>query len=228
LDLLTAYTQRLIELAGAEAPKKFNTGAQTLGTKLQNLDKDFQELEGQKDPSASKYIAPVSAIIGAIGEMYLDRKREAALNAGITNGSAAITAILNLLERDMIEVVQPLQKSGAPVQLAMAVDRYNRYVDCKPIGIGSSKGGDKPTCLTSAERSQALNEIRDLAMTRDSLVVNQPVELIKAMRDAHAALLKYASAPKDPQSLASLTAALELFNSRVEPIANAIAAMEEA
>jgi hypothetical protein len=65
-------------------------------------------------------------------------------------------------------------------------------------------------------------------MTRDSLVVNQPVELIKAMRDAHAALLKYASAPKDPQSLASLTAALELFNSRVEPIANAIAAMEEA
>jgi len=218
LALITAYGERLTALAGADAPQNFNTGAQTLGTNLGDLYKQFQTLDkSNSDPTAIKYIGPVKSLAGAIGELYLDRKREEKIRVAIKDGAPAINNILDALEVDMSQIIAPLQNSGADVELAEAVGYYNEHRICTR----------NTSCLSTSEREQLLNRIRESATRRDDIIVNNPSEVVRAMRDANAALLKYAQAPRDPQSLASLVAALELFNKRVQPIADAVAGLKE-
>src|SRR5262249_35371583 len=74
ITLLGRYGQRLTELAGTDAPERFNSAAQALGNNLFNLQSTFQQLSGNGDPSAKDFVSPIGKIIGAIGKMIIEKK----------------------------------------------------------------------------------------------------------------------------------------------------------
>src|SRR5262249_46869843 len=90
LDLIGAYAARLAALAASDAPSKFKDAASLLGENLSSLDKTFQRLTDQPDPTASRFIAPIANIIGAVGEMVLENKRDKLIAAGIRKGEGSV------------------------------------------------------------------------------------------------------------------------------------------
>lgn len=220
IRLLTVYGERLAALAGADAPQRFNTGAQTLGQNLLKLDETFQSLQGAADPTANSYIGPIASVIGAIGEMYLDKKRDEAIRDAILTAKEPINKILELLDADMRGLVAPLLETGVDQRLTVAMTNYNNRIDCEPKRV--KDGSCSP--INEAQRLAALQAIEKLAEDYESVLASQPTEVVDAMRDSHAALVKYAESSHEPNDLASLVAALELFNQRIRPIAAAIEA----
>jgi hypothetical protein len=80
ISLLGAYANRLAELAGSDAPQKFSSAAQALGTNVTSLIGSFGNLS-DKDTTAKDYVGPISQIIGIVGEFYLERNERRCLNA---------------------------------------------------------------------------------------------------------------------------------------------------
>jgi hypothetical protein len=76
--LLSAYGERLAALAGSDAPARFQAGSKVLGENLTSLSQTFHGLAGSGDRTAGQYVGPISTIVGTIGEMVLERRREAA------------------------------------------------------------------------------------------------------------------------------------------------------
>src|ERR1051325_536498 len=83
ITLLGRYGQRLAELAGTDAPERFDSAAQALGTNLFNLQNTFQSLADVGDPSARDFVTPIGRIVGAIGKMIVERKRDQKLRVAI-------------------------------------------------------------------------------------------------------------------------------------------------
>lgn len=218
INLLTVYGERLGALAGSDAPQRFNLGAQTLGTNLQTLSASFQSLDSAGDPTANKYVQPVATIFGLLGEMYLDKKRDEALTQAVLEGEKPVNEILDALEIDIRTMIEPLRATGALQQLSGAVLDYNlKAEDCRKDKTGK-------VCLSLEQRQTKLKRIESLAAAYETSITNEPSDVIDGIRDAHAALVDYAKSPRKPTDLASLVAALELFNNRIRPIAEAISA----
>lgn len=216
INLLTAYGERLGALAGTDAPERFNLGAQTLGTNLVGLGASFKALEASGDSTAGNYTEAVSTVIGLLGEMYLDKKRDQALTKAVLDAEEPVNQIINALEIDVNSMIEPLRQSGMSQQLSGAVQEYNlKVVDCRE---------SEKACLTLEQRQAKLKRIEALAAAYEASIINEPSDVIDGIRDAHGALVRYAKSPRKPPDLASLVAALELFNNRVRPIAEAISA----
>lgn len=214
INLLSKYGERLAGLAGADAPQRFNTGAQTLGTNLGKLDETFRTLGDEpntSDTTAGSYAGPIGIIIGVIGETVLDQQRDAAVRRAVREGTPAVNAVLDLLERDMITMIGPLQSTGQDQALTGLMVAYNR-----------DRGS-----LNFEQRRVALARIDAAARRYETTIAQQPVTLISGIRDAHAALVVYAESSGRPEDLTTLVAALETFNNRVRPVADAVATLRD-
>lgn len=211
ISLLSAYGARLAALAGTDAPTRFEAGSNTLGTNLINLSGTFQKLSaaGQGDPTASKYIAPIATIVGVFGAMVLERKRDAALTKAVIEGAPAVDQVLDQLDRDLKIVIDPLVDTGSLQELADATNYYNQ----------------NQAKMSFEERAALLGEIDALAGKYQAAVTANPSDAIDGIRDAHAALVKYARSSKRPQDLSALIAAIDTFNKRLEPVVNAVQKM---
>lgn len=208
LSLLTVYGERLAALAGADSPARFQAGSAVLGENLGKLSTTFQKLAGaaEPDPTAAKYVGPISTIVGVFGEMILEAKREAALKRAVNEGAPAVDAVLTQLDADLKTVVDPLVETGLLQQLSDAANYYN---------LNRSK-------LTFEQRQAILSEIDDIAQRYQAALTADPSEAIDGIRDAHAALVKYANSSRKPQDLNALVAAIDTFNNRLKPIVDAI------
>ena len=72
LNLIGIYADRLYDVANSTAPTDFQNAATVLGDNLGSLEKTFKTLEGASDPTANKYVGPISTLIGTIGQMFLE------------------------------------------------------------------------------------------------------------------------------------------------------------
>jgi hypothetical protein len=209
ISLLTAYGERLAALAGADAPARFEAGSKVLGQNLVNLSATFQKLTTDKtpDPTADKYVTPIATIVGVFGKMVLEQKRDAALKEAVNQGAPAVEAVLGQLDVDLQKVVDPLIETGVLQQLSDATNYYNNNL----------------TSLNFEQRQAVLDQIDILAAKYQAAVVAQPSEAVDGIRDAHAALVKYANSSHKPQDLNALIEAIDTFNNRLEPVVNAIA-----
>lgn len=210
--LLTKYGERLAALAGADAPNRFSAGAGVLGTNLGNLANTFSGLAAGRDTTASRYTGPIGTIVGIFGEMVLERQRDRALTRAVNEGAPAVNAILDQLQQDLDLVVQPLRTTGIAQELAGATLDYNR----------------RRSTMSFADRREALSEIDTLAASYQAAITADPGEAVDGIRDAHAALVRYANSPRDPQDLASLVSAIETFNNRLVPLAAGLKSLREA
>jgi hypothetical protein len=217
LALLTAYGERLAALAGADAPTRFNAGSTVLGANLAGLAGTFEALGSPPageaaDSTAAAYAGPISTIIGIFGEMILDSRRDRALIRAVNEGAPAVDTILNQIDADLRLVISPQRTTGLLQQLAGSVRYYNT----------------NRASLTFPQRQALLSEVDSAASRYQAAVAGQPNEAVDGIRDAHAALVKYANSPRSPKDLVALSSAIETFNNRLRPIVESLRKLEEA
>jgi hypothetical protein len=219
LSLLGSYADGLAALAGNTAPQNFATASMALGTNLLSLDKTFTSLSHTSDPSAGGYIGPVSQIIGVVGEFYLEKSRDDKVADAITKGAPAVTNILNLLQSDLETVVAPLKATGLAQQLAEELAAYNNTKDVNGNVIDAKQ---QRRVMTVAERQAAIEQIGTAAEQYDLFISSNPTEAINGIREAYAALLKYAQSDKSPKNFAELMSSIQAFQTKAATIAAAV------
>lgn len=208
--LLSTYGARLAALAGSDAPARFQAGSKVLGDNLTALSQTFQSLAGAGDPTAAAFVGPISTIVGVFGEMILEAQREAALRRAVQDGAPAVNAILDQIERDLDRVVQPARTSGAFERVSSAITYYN---------ANRAK-------LSFEQRRAMLDQIGAEMARHDAALAADPGEAVDGIRDAHAALVRYATSSRKPQDLQALVSAIETFNRRLRPLAEAVQQLE--
>jgi hypothetical protein len=204
LNLIGIFANRLYDLANTTAPADFQAAATSLGTNLGSLDKTFQTLEGAKDPTANKYIGPVSSLIGAIGQMYLGHERDQMIKKAISDGAPEVEKILSQLRDDMDNVFSKEVVTAAKEKLATLVRAYN----------------DDRAKLSFEQRTARLAEIKAAAAESAASVGSAPANLVSSMQDAFKALVQAVSSPqKDrPLTLAGLNRALEAWTTQIQSL----------
>ena len=209
IALLGVYAERLATLAGAEDAGKLPEGAQALGKQLGSLGARMETLAGRGDATASRYVAPVTALVGVVASLYLEHQQAQALQKGLEQGAPVVGALLDLLETDLVEVLGPQRLTGAKQALSSRVMYYNLQRDK----------------LSLAERRAVLADIREASTVYEALVVAHPVELARALRDAHEALLRFARSGRELTSFEELSGAMQAFQGRVRIAAAAVQAI---
>lgn len=199
LDLIGVYATRLASLANSEAPANFHDAASLLGQNLGTLDKTFQSLQGQKDPTANQYIGPVANLIGAFGAMVLESKRDAALTKAIQQAAPEVNKILALVKNDLDTVFQPLAVTGANQRLATLTTAYRQ---------------DRRK-LTYEQRKARLVEIKDAVRARSSDLTSAPSSVVTSLGAAHDALLRLAQSKRRPADFSEFTSSMEIWTSRI-------------
>jgi hypothetical protein len=204
LNLVGAYAGRLYDLADTDAPTKFQSAASVLGPNLSKLDKTFQTLQGAADPSANKYVGPISSLVGTIGQMYLEQKRDDLLKKAINDGSPQVDVILAQVRDDMDHIFSQEVITGSNERLALLITAYNK---------------DRAK-LAYEQRTARLAEIRAAANEAAASVGSAPSNLVSSMMDAHKALVQAASstAKNKPINLQGLNTALEEWTTQIQTL----------
>jgi len=204
LNLVGAYAGRLYDLANTDAPTKFQSAASVLGQNLSKLDKTFQTLQGAADPSANKYVGPISSLAGTIGQMYLEQKRDDLLKKAINDGAPQVDVILAQVRDDMDHIFSQEVITGSNERLALLITAYNK---------------DRAK-LAYEQRTARLAEVRATANEAAASVGSAPSNLVSSMMDAHKALVQAASstAKNKPINLQGLNTALEEWTTQIQTL----------
>jgi ribosome maturation protein Sdo1 len=136
----------------------------------------------------------------------LEQRRDAALTKAITEGDPVVSKILDLLESDLVNVIDPLIKTGEKEHLAELVTYYN----------------DNRKKMSQSERRQIIDNINAAAEQYSTALIFNPSSLVSGMIQAHQALIKYAKSSKKPNDFAELVSVLEVFTAHVDTVAGAI------
>lgn len=206
LNLVGIYAGRLYDLSITDAPTTYQTAATTLGQNLTSLAKTFQTLRGAPDPSANKYIGPISSLIGTIGQMYLNRKRDELIAKAITDGAPQVNVILSQVRDDMENIFAKQITTGSGQKMQQLIVAYNR---------------DRRK-LSFEQRTERLSQIKAAAAEASASMNAAPANLVTSMMDALKALVQAASSSKKakPASLAVLNSALEAWTTQLQSLSS--------
>jgi hypothetical protein len=222
ITLLGKYGQRLALLAGTDAPERFASASQELGTNLFNLQSTFRSLDRSGDPTASNFLTPIGTIVGVIGKMILEAKRDKKLRLAIDEAAPAVRTVIDLIENDLNNVIVPARLTGHIKTLQDLVEYYNCLDRTGTSSTPASSVCPTPPVKASlTERRDLLSRINQSARQYELFKTANPGEAVSSMREAHEALVKYA-ADRNPKNLAALVSTLDAFRSRAQQIANAV------
>lgn len=210
ITLLGLYGERLSEIASNNAPEQFATNARVLGENLDSLSSRFSSLKN--DATAAKYAGPIGTIVGIVGQSYLEHQQTKALKRGIAEGTKAVNDILNLLEKDIVNVTLPLQTTGEMQILSERIAQYNTTL----------LGEDEET------RTLVINQIKDSVERYQKIQASNPAPMIQGMREANNALERYLKSSHKTTDVKEIAAALQLFKNRVTTAANAVLELHKA
>jgi hypothetical protein len=210
LALVGVYARRLVDLSGSKAPGELSTGADALGKTLSRLATTFSTL-AERDVRAKPYVQPVTALVGVIGQIYLDVRQERALQTAVAEGAPAVDQILRAIEDDLGAAVDPLKQSGEKQLLAQLVHDYNA----------------NRTTWSESRRRRQITDIERAAKAYSTALVSNPSDVVSGLRDAHTALVAYARSRKTPSDLSAVASALEIFAQRVDRAAAAIETLRD-
>jgi hypothetical protein len=214
IKLIGLYGTRLGELAGTDAPAVFKTNAAALGDNIANLGSTFTELAGNgKDKSAANYAGPIGTLVGIVGKMFLEKKRDDALVEAINEATPAITAVTNQLKKDFGDVLLPVNRTGNQLKIAVLIDYYNSQRKIK----GSAR----------KDRKALLDEIQGAVRSYELLTTANPQEMIKSMEAANQALLAYANSKRKDSDFIQLVSYIGEFRDQAKNIVNAVQEIRE-
>jgi hypothetical protein len=210
LALVGVYARRLADLAGSKGPAAFATNAEALGKDLSSLAARFSTLS-ESDVRAKPYIQPITTLVGVIGQVFLESRRELALQKAVTDGAPAVDQILRIIEEDLTAAVDPLRRSGEKQLLAQLVHDYNL---------------NRKT-WTEARRRKQITDIEKAALAYSAALLFNPADVVSGLRDAHTALVAYARSRKSPSDLAAAASAMEIYAQRIERAARAVQSLRD-
>ena len=209
LTLVGVFATRLSDLANTQAPATFQTAATALGKNLSSLNTTFQSLAPSDSfKTANNYVGPITSLIGAIGQMYLERKRDEMITNAISQGAQPVNTILSQLRDDM-QLFTAQIATGAPEKLAELIQVYNNEDRSK---------------LSFDERSAQLAQIKAAAAEASASVGSAPSGLVTLMINAFNELVQAASKSTKgkPASLAALNASLQAWANELSSLSSQI------
>lgn len=198
LELVGRYAQRLAELSNTEAPAQFAEASSTLGQRLGGLETRVRTLAGESDFTA--VAGPIGAIVGAIGQTYLEGRTRAELRRSILAAGASVEAVLDFLERDLALTVDRMHELRTRDVLTTCATYYNNHY----------------AAWSRAQRRDFLDELEEVIQLQEGYESANPTRMIRAMRDAHEALVRFAQDPGSASTSSQrLASAMELFAARI-------------
>jgi hypothetical protein len=215
LTLLGSYAEKLTSLVGNTPAEQLSEIAKRTGNSFATLDKTFADLSSNAyDPTAVKYINPVSELIGALIKMYYEHRRDEAIREAVNTGAPAVTKLLDGIETDLVEFIKPRQTAALSTRLDKLIDYYNRH--------RARPGMDLP------QRQKLLEEINQCAAAYEASVEFNPSALIASIRQAHDALIKYANAPPTPANLNQLVTTLQALDEHAQLVQKEVEQIRQA
>ena len=206
LQLVGVYAARLCDLTNSTAPSDFSDASTALGKNLITLSNDFQSLKTTSaDPTAGAYVQPVTTLLTAIGNMYLNHQRNKLVKQAILDGSHQVKVILTQVQSDLDNIFSLELSTGGNEQLATLVRAYNN---------------DRAS-LSYDQRVARLAQVKAAAESASAATVSAPSQLVAAMLTANDALLAAANPPKGQQAadFATLNAALSTWSGLINALA---------
>ncbi len=210
LTLVAVYARRLADLAGSKAPATFATNADALGQDLSSLATTFSTL-AETDDRAKPYVQPISTLVGVMGQVFLEGRRELALQKAISDGAPAVDRILRTIEEDLVAAVDPLRKTGEQQLLAQLVHDYNL---------------NRKT-WTEARRRRQITDIEKAAQGYSTALLFNPADVVSSLREAHTAIVAYAQSRRSPSDLAAVASAMDVYAQRIDRAAQAVRTLRD-
>ncbi|HHT9135213.1 MAG TPA: hypothetical protein ACFYD2_09945 [Candidatus Avalokitesvara rifleensis] len=196
---ISLYASRLAEVADSSTGKKLRTNTEALGASLKDLGSRIESITGDK--TINSYAGPVSALIGFIGELWVQNERKKALETAIKDAAPLVNKILCLLESDL--------KMAHQGRTEVLLARYNEL----RLAYNSNR---KKATLGDAERRERLNELERLANQYEQLMSFPPQDVIIEMKRAHEAMVRAAEDLDKIETFRDFVGAVEVFAMRVQ------------
>jgi len=212
LKLIGLYGTRLAELAGTSEPAKFESEASALGTNVVNLGETFKKLAKAKDPTALNYAKPVANLVGIVGRLFIERKRDKELVEAIKNATPEITKINAQLASDLEDVISPIRRTGLEQSIGLLTNFYNESIQHE---------------TTRENRKKLLSEVRGIVHQYELLTSVRPQDTVKSMEEANQALFVYATSERKDTDFIQLVGKIGEFRDRATQIAKAIQEIRE-
>jgi len=206
VELLGRYVDRLAALAATdpEGEARLSEAGVALGGNLARLGASFASLS---DDTASSYAGPVGQVAAAVTRAVQGQRRASAVRGAILDAAAPVRRVLELLEADLDEVTATVRAPTLDGVIARCAAWYN-----------GSRGR-----WSDGERREALAAVRALVARRSAMRAQDPAGLVRAMRDAHEALVRFVRAgSRDGRDAAELANAMEAFTRRVEAVSASV------
>ncbi|MBO0939129.1 hypothetical protein J2I47_21420 [Fibrella sp. HMF5335] len=206
LRQLGTYAERLSTLSGNKAPEQFQTNTASLANSLKALQGTFVSLSainGTND--AARYVGPLGTIVGIVGKLALDQKRDEALRKAIIDGEQPVNQLLDFLKEDLDKYVATTRLAGMAQQLSTASLFYN---------------GEKNS-LTREQRQLRLAEIAQLAEAYKLLQTASPSSVVRQMKITHQTLVQ-ATKENSPLSAGLVLGTIDEYESSVAGLLDAI------
>ena len=146
----------------------------------------------------------MSTLVTAVGNMYLNHRRNQMVKDAILQGGPQVDSILARVKDDMNNIFALQVSTGASEQLATLVRAYNK---------------DRAQ-LSYEQRVARLAEVKAAVESGTAAAVSAPAQLVSAMLTANDALLE--AAKQKHGNFADLNAALNTWSSEIETLAGEI------
>lgn len=208
ISLISAYGNRLLVLSGSDSPQRISDSSSSIVGRYAGLPGAFEGLSGDEAAAKKTYIENTQKLVSVVTKMYAEKLQSDALLAAINEGHSSVDAILKTLQADIINL-SATHQARTNSQLENLVYVYNNDVDAR-----QSKA--KQT-LTEPQRLDLLNQAQNTASLYEGTVINQPDDVVSAMIQANNDLYAFAQNPKGENSLIALNAAIESFNTKIQP-----------
>lgn len=189
-QLIDIYTRRLADIASADTGEQITAADETLQQTINSLGESIAAINANVGEDIGQYSGPLTSSFGFIASLWLNQKREVAIERAVTTAAPEIDKLLALLENDL-ERAHQARLEVAFETVSQAVEKYN----------------------ASALKDRRANGMSALAAANayEQLSTLDPTRVIRSMRKAHASLLKVVNEQNDV-NFSTLATDLRIFS----------------
>ena len=211
LSLVARYARLLDDLASSKAAGELEKDATAFRDDVGGLLKTAGSLAKGSDAGAvetlSGLVGPFTTLVEVVGKVLIEIRLNGAIREGILAGERPIAAIVDLLGKDA-ETATTLKEADLSAMLAARLRLYNE----------ARKKASPAEVVAMIEEIGRLNDV--LQAIRAARIGS----LFREMREAHAALAKFAREGRPPRNAAELAGRIDVFAEHAKLVGEAVRA----
>lgn len=192
LEVLGNYARGLQVLNSNDAPERVEKSLTEIGGRLSSLDASVQTLLGDKGEKfeTAGYGKPISAIAGMTLKIWLNKKRDAALQRSIQANAKTVDELFGRLESD-VDVVHGVYVAAAKDSVRWRTEYFNQNLVAPKDAQGAIALTPEKLNLMKVDsnRQKFLQELATASANVAAIDIANPRPLIQSMRLAHKKLV---------------------------------------